>query len=58
MTKILLGDEVRSSLGPPRSFLKQTGCEVLTATTGDTTRETARTLRRDATDRGTTQGTP
>ena len=58
MTSILLRDEVRLSLDAARSFLRQTGCEVLTATTWKTTRELARTRRRDAAARGKTGEAP
>ena len=45
MTKILLVDEVQLFLELARTFLKRTGCEVFTATTGQEALETARTHR-------------
>jgi CheY-like chemotaxis protein len=47
MTKILLVDDVQLFLELERSFLKRTGCDVLTATTGDEALEKTRAHRPD-----------
>ncbi len=47
MMKILLADEVKLFLEMERSFLKRTGCEVLTADSGPEALEVARSERPD-----------
>ena len=47
MTKILLVDDARLVLELERSFLKRSGCDIATATTGEEALEKARSLRPD-----------
>ena len=47
MTRILLVDDARLVLELERSFLKRSGCEILTAATGEEALATARTARPD-----------